>query len=222
MAIFSRLVDLLKANINDMIDKAEDPEKMLKQIIIDMEEQLQKATQGLGQIMASERQAKKQLEAAQAESALWEERAKTALKAGNQELAQKAVESKLKSDANMTQYQKMHDELANQVETVREQVNLLKAKLEEARSRQAMLVARAQVTQARQGVAKAVGGIDSSGAFSKMDKMEKKIMEEEAKADAQYEISGMDAEKNDPFKQLEKDSAAASEMERLKKELGLS
>jgi len=77
------------------------------------------------------------------------------------------------------------------------------------------------VAEARQGVAKAVGGIDSSGAFSKMDKMEKKIMEEEAKADAQYEISGMDAEKNDPFKQLEKDSAAASEMERLKKELGL-
>ncbi len=221
MAIFTRLVDLLKANINDLIDKAEDPEKMLKQIIIDMEEQLQKATQGLGQIMASERQAKKQLEAAQADSALWEERAKTALKAGNQELAQKAVESKLKSDANVAQYSQMHDELAKQVETVREQVNLLKSKLEEARSRQAMLVARAQVAEARQGVAKAVGGIDSSGAFAKMDKMEKKIMEEEAKADAQYEISGMDAEKNDPFKQLEKDSAAASEMERLKKELGL-
>ncbi len=136
MAIFSRLVDLLKANINDLIDKAEDPEKMLKQIIIDMEEQLQKATQGLGQIMASGRQANKQLEAAKADSALWEERAKTALKAGNQALAQKAVESKLKTDANVTQYQQMHDELAKQVETMREQVNLLKTKLEEARSRQ--------------------------------------------------------------------------------------
>ena len=112
------------------------------------------------------------------------------------------MESKLKSDANVAQYSQMHDELAKQVETVREQVNLLKTKLEEARSRQAMLVARAQVAEARQGVAKAVGGINSSGAFSKMDKMEKKIMEEEAKADAQYEISGMDAERNDPFKQL--------------------
>ena len=127
---------------------------------------------------------------------------KNRAESGQCELAQKAVESKLKSDANVAQYSQMHDELAKQVETVREQVNLLKTKLEEARSRQAMLVARAQVAEARQGVAKAVGGINSSGAFSKMDKMEKKIMEEEAKADAQYEISGMDAERNDPFKQL--------------------
>lgn len=221
MAIFSRLVDVLKANINDLIDKAEDPEKMLKQIIIDMEEQLAKATQGLGQIMASERQAKKQLEAAESESELWEQRAKTALKAGNEGLAKKAVDGKLKADANVAQYQQMHDELEKQVMSVREQVMLLKQKLEEARARQSMLVARAQVAEARQGVAKAVGGIDSSGAFAKMDKMEKKIMQEEAEADAQYEISGMDAEKNDPFKELEKQSAADSEMERLKKELGL-
>ncbi len=221
MAIFSRLVDLLKANINDMIDKAEDPEKMLKQIIIDMEEQLRKATQGLGQIMASERQTKKQLEAAQAESKLWEERAKTALKAGNEELAKKAVDGKLKADTNVAQYQQMHEELEKQVGVVREQVTLLKQKLEEARARQSMLVARAQVAQARQGVAKAVGGIDSGGAFSKMDKMEKKIVQKEAEADAHFEISGLDAENNDPFKQLEKDSAAESEMDRLKKELGL-
>ena len=59
MAIFARLTDLLKANINDLIDRAEDPEKMVKQIIIDMEEQLQLAVQGLGTVMASERQTKK-------------------------------------------------------------------------------------------------------------------------------------------------------------------
>lgn len=221
MAIFSRLVDVLKANINDLIDKAEDPEKMLKQIIIDMEEQLQKATQGLGQVMASERQTKKQLEDAMAQSAQWEERAKTALKAGNEDLAKQAVDSKIKADANVKQYQQMHDELAKQVDTVREQVNLLKSKLEEARSRQAMLSARAQVAEAREGVAKALGGIDASGASAKMDKMEKKIAEKEATADAQFEISGLDAEKNDPFAKLEKDAAADSEMERLKKELGM-
>ena len=221
MAIFSRLVDVLKANINDLIDKAEDPEKMLKQIIIDMEEQLQKATQGLGQVMASERQTKKQLEDAQAQAKVWEDRAKTALKAGNEDLAKQAVDSKLKADANVKQYEQMHDELAKQVDTVREQVNLLKSKLEEARARQSMLVARAQVADARQGVAKALGGIDASGASAKMDKMEKKIAEKEATADAQFEISGLDAEKNDPFAKLEKDAAADSEMERLKKELGL-
>jgi phage shock protein A len=221
MAIFSRLADLLKANINDLIDRAEDPEKMLKQIIIDMEEQLQRATQGFGTVMASERQTKKQLEEAQSQSTLWEERAKTALKAGNEELAKQAVDSKLKADATVQQYRQMHDELSTQVETVREQVNILKQKLEEARARQSMLSARAQVAEAREGVAKALGGIDASGAFAKMDKMEKKIAEKEAQADAQYEISGLDAEKNDPFAKLEKDASANSEMDRLKKELGL-
>lgn len=222
MAIFSRLVDLLKANINDLIDKAEDPEKMLKQIIIDMEEQLQKATQGLGQIMGSERSVKRQLDEAMEQSKMWEERAKTALKAGNEELAKQAVDCKLKADASVKQFQQMHDDLIKQVDTVRDQVNLLKQKLEEARTRQTMLAARAQVADARKGVAKAVGGIDSSGAFAKMDKMERKIEQEEAQADAQYEISGMDTGKDDPYAKLEKDAAAENEMERLKRELGKS
>lgn len=221
MAIFSRLVDLLKANVNDLIDKAEDPEKMLKQIIIDMEEQLKKATQGLGQVMASERQTKKQLQEAQADVALWEGRAKTALKAGNEALAKQAIDSKLKADATVKQFQEMHDQLSKQVDTVREQVNLLKQKLQEARARQSMLIARAQVADARHGVAKAVGGVDSGGAFSKMDKMERKISQQEAEADAQFEISGIDAEQNDPFAKLESESAADSEMARLRKELGL-
>jgi phage shock protein A len=66
MAIFERLSDLLKANVNDMLDKAEDPEKMVKQIIIDMEAQVNSATQALGAAMGSEKQALKQLESAKA------------------------------------------------------------------------------------------------------------------------------------------------------------
>lgn len=221
MAIFSRLADLLKANINDLIDRAEDPEKMLKQIIIDMEEQLQKATQSLGQVMGSERQTKKQLEEAKSNAALWEDRAKTALKAGDEALAKQAVDNKLKADATIKQYQQIHSDISMQVDTVRQQVNILKQKLDEARARQSILIARAQVADARQGVAKAIGGIDSSGAFAKMDKMEQKILQKEAQADVQFEISGINAEQNDPFEKLEAQSAADSEMERLKKELGL-
>ena len=72
MAIFERLSDLVRANINDLIDKAENPEKMVKQIIIDMEDQLRKATQGLGTAMGSLNQVKKQLENAQAQSTEWQ------------------------------------------------------------------------------------------------------------------------------------------------------
>ncbi len=219
MAIFARLTDLLKANINDLIDRAEDPEKMVKQIIIDMEEQLQGAVQGLGSVMASERQMLKQLEESKAESKLWEDRAKSALKSNNEELAKKAVDSKLKADESVKQYEKIHTEIAGQLSILKEQVDILKKKLEEARIRQSMLLARDKVADARKEVSSAVGNLDSSGAFAKMDKMEKKIAEKEAQADAAIEVSGIEAEKNDPFVELEKQTAANDEMARLKEEM---
>ena len=93
MAIFERIGDLERANINDLIDKAENPEKMVKQIIIDMEDQLKKATQGLGTAMGSLTQVKKQLESAQEQSNMWQEKAKNCLEQGNEELAKKALEN---------------------------------------------------------------------------------------------------------------------------------
>jgi len=219
MAIFARLTDLLKANINDLIDRAEDPEKMVKQIIIDMEEQLQKAVQGLGTVMASQRQMAKKLAEAQSESKLWEDRAKSALKEGNEELARQAVDHKLKADSSVETYEKMNNELSSQVDILRQQVDLLKAKLNEARTRQSLLVARDKVADARQEVSKAVGDLDSSGAFAKMDKMERKIAEKEAQADAAFEISGMDAAQKDVFTEMENKKAAEDELARLKQEL---
>ena len=219
MAIFSRLADLLKANINDLIDKAEDPEKMVKQIIIDMEEQLQSAVQGLGSVMASERQMRKQLEAEQSQSKLWEDRAKSALKSSNEELAKQAVDNKLKIDERVKQYQKMHSDVSSQLNILREQVEILKNKLNEARTRQSILIARNTVADARKEVSSAVGNLDSSGAFAKLDKMERKIDEKEAQADAEYEVSGLSAEQNDPFADIEKQKASEDEMARLKEEL---
>ena len=70
MAIFERIADILKANVNDLIDKAEDPEKMVKQLIIEMEEQVEEATRSLGQAMGSQKVAAKELSDAMAEAAL--------------------------------------------------------------------------------------------------------------------------------------------------------
>ena len=87
MAIFERLGDLIRSNINDLIDRAENPEKMVKQIIIDMEEQLRDATAGYATAMGGVNQVRKQMEQAQAQSKEWERKAKMALSAGNEELA---------------------------------------------------------------------------------------------------------------------------------------
>ena len=89
MAIFERISDLVRANINYLIDKAEDPEKMVKQIIIDMEDQIRKSTQSLGTAMGSLNSVKKQLATAQEQSANWQEKARNCLEQGNEELANK-------------------------------------------------------------------------------------------------------------------------------------
>lgn len=192
---------------------------MVKQIIIDMEEQLQNAVQGLGSVMASEREMLKKLKEAKDESELWKGRAKDALKSDNEELAKKAIDKKLTADTSVKQYQKMYDNISSQTEILREQVDLLKKKLNEARARQTMLIARDKVAEARKEVISAVGDLDSSGAFAKMDKMEKKIAEKEAQADAAFDISGMDDAEDDEFEEMENKQAADDELARLKEEL---
>lgn len=216
MSIFTRLGDLLKSNINDLIDKAEDPEKMVKQIIIDMDKELVKSTQALGKAMASERQIEKQLNDAKAKSADWESKAKAAIAAGDQELARKAVAEKVKADENVAKFQQMYDTVAAQTAAIKTQVEELKSKLEDAKSRQAMLIARSQMADTQKDLAESLGGIGSSNAFAKMDKMEEKISRKEAEAQAFSDISGVSTASNtDPFEDLEKNQKIEAELARL-------
>ena len=200
MAIFERISDLVRANINDLIDKAEDPEKMIKQIIIDMEDQLRKSTQSLGTAMGSLNQVKKQLEGAQEQSNMWQSKAKTCLEQGNEELAKQALDNKVKQDQMVSK-------------------DVLKSKLEEARSKQAMLVARSQMADAQAQMAKTLGNMDSKSAFAKMEKMEQKIEQKESQADALSEVSGVQESENDPFAKADHDKAVNDELEKLKKEM---
>ncbi|MBR1764368.1 MAG: PspA/IM30 family protein [Ruminococcus sp.] len=219
MAIFQRIGDILKSNINDLLDKAEDPEKMVKQIIIDMEKEQEKCTNALGQAMGSQRQLGKQLEKAKAESASWENKAKAALAQGNTDLAKMALQRKVTADNQVTQYQQMYDTATAQVNTIKGQVDALKMKLDEARSKQSMLIARSKMADAQKNLAKTLGNMDSSSAFSKLDKMEEKIEAKEAQAEAFSDLAGVSNEP-DPFAQLEQDSAVDAELARLMAEMG--
>ena len=219
MGIFQRLSDILKSNVNDLIDRAEDPEKMVKQIIIDMQKELNNSTQALGKAVASERIAKKQYDQAAAD---WESKAKAAIAAGDEELAKKALANKVKADKDTAQYKEMYDTISQQTETIRTQVEVLKSKLEEAKSRQAMLIARSQMADTQKALANATGGFDSSSASEKFSRMEEKIERKEAEAQAFADIAS-DTGSNDAeeFEKLENDSKVNSELERLKAEMGL-
>lgn len=221
MGIFARLSDLLKANVNDLVDRAEDPEKMVKQIILDMQKELGTSTQALGKAVASERMAEKQYKNAVATSKKWEDNAKAALNAGDTELAKKALANKVKVDEDVTNYKEMYETISNQTDAIREQVELLKSKLEEAKSRQAMLIARSQMADTQKNLAKSLGGMDSSSSFDKMNKMEDKIVRKEAEAQAFAEIAGSDLDSGeDEFTKLQTDSKVDNELQRLMAEMG--
>ena len=220
MGIFSRIGDLLKANINDLIDRAEDPEKMVKQIISDLQKDVQQSTQALGKAMASERIAKRQYENAVKTSADWEAKAKAALAAGDVDLAKKALSHKVSADAEVESYQKMYEQIAAQTAQIREQVETLKSKLEEAKSRQAMLVARSQMAKTQKNLAQTVGGMDSSSALDKFDRMEQKVTQQEAEAAAFSEIAGSDSADAKTFEQLLPDMDVDTELQRLMSEMG--
>ena len=106
-----------------------------------------------------------------------------------------------------------------QVNEIKTQVDVLKQKLEEARSKQAMLVARSRMADAKSQMAKTLGGMDSKSAFAKMDKMEEKISQKESQADAFSEVSGIQESESDPFAQMDKENSINAELEKLKNEM---
>ncbi|MDO4404054.1 MAG: PspA/IM30 family protein [Atopobiaceae bacterium] len=221
MAIFSRIADILKANINDMIDKAEDPEKMVKQLIIEIEQDVDEATQALGQAMGAQKMAAKELADAMAKSADWNDKAKLALKAGNEELARKALECKVGVDAQIEPLQKSYDEISANVNKMKDQVQTLRMKLDEARARQQVLIARSKMADAATEVAASINTTNIDSAFAKLDKLERKVVEKESIAEAYGDLSTAEVDANAQFAQMQHNAAIDSELERLKAEMGM-
>lgn len=219
MGIFGRISDIFKANINDALDGAEDPSKMIKLMVVEMQESISKATSGLATAMAQEkkleRDYKKHAQAAQQ----WEQKAMQALSAGNEDLARKALAKKAESEGQANQYKGMYDQAASTTGKLKSQVDMLKSKLSEARMKESTLQARSEAAKAQKEIAKNVGSLDFSSSFAKFDKFEEKILKQEAEAEAFAELSGGDVALEDDFKMLEQNSAVDDDLARLRAKL---
>jgi phage shock protein A len=220
MGIFGRITDIFKANVNDTLDKAEDPEKMLKQMIIEMEESVNKATLAVANSIANEKSLERKLEKAVGESRDWEQKAVQALGAGREDLAKAALEKKAISDRNQTDLRPIYEQAKGTANKMREQLNSLKAKLEEARARQGTLIARSQAAKAQKQIAQSFSGVGSD-AFSKFDKYESKIETLEAQAEAFEQIGGNDVKLEDEFKRLGSSATVESDLLALKAKMGM-
>lgn len=219
MGIFARITDIFKANINDLLDKAEDPEKMIKQMVIEMEESVNKTTLAVAQAIANEVSLQKKLEKARKDSIEWEGKAMQALTASRDDLAKAALERKALAERNQTDLVPLYEQAKATTANLRLQLDKLKAKLDEARMRQSTLIARSQAAKAQKQIAQAMSGVGSD-AFSKFDKFEQKIEKLEAEAVAFEQLAGENTSLDDQFKQLES-SSVDSELLALKAKMGL-
>ena len=214
-SIFSRITDIFKANINDILDKAEDPEKMIKQMVIEMEEAVNKATTAVGAAIANEKMLERQQAEKKKQLTQWQQRAIKAVNAGRDDLARQALEKKNMFEKAATDLDAPLAEAKKTAVTMRSQLEQLKAKLDEARVRQGTLIARHQAAKAKKQISSSIAGI-GDGALANYDKYEQKVLTAESEAEAMAELAGDTTSLDDEFAKLEAGDSVEEELALLK------
>ncbi len=219
-SIFKRISDVISANLNDLIDRVEDPERMIKQIIREMEENISKAKEGVIEAIASEKQLQKELEQHQRQSAEWQKKAEEALQVNKEELARAALIRKKEHDNLIKALEPSWEAAKNTSERLKTQLHALEAKLEEARRKRSTLVARQRAAEARQHMDKTLAnfqtGLDAQANFARM---EDKVTEMEARAEAAAELNGDASQLEKDFLAMEVEQEVEDELAALKRKV---
>lgn len=223
MGIFSRLAQLIQSNLNDLISRSEDPEKMLNQVVLDMSNQLVEAKKQVAASIADEKRLAKQLEQETASAQEWERRAMMALRAGNEALAKEALARKRESDELAATYRDQWTKQSTSVEQLKKALRLLNDKIEEAKRKKNVLIARKKRAEAQKAIQETMSGLNDQSAFATFDRMAEKVDQIEAEADAQTELADAFAgdELASQFSHLEQTRSADDDLVALKRKMGI-
>ena len=224
MGIFSRIGTLLKANINDLISRAEDPEKILNQLILDMREQLIEAKKQVAVAIADEKRLKKQLDKELNLAREWEKKAIMAVRAGRDDLAKEALMRKSEHDKLATEFQGQWEMQKKAADQLREALRRLNNKIDEAKRKKNLLIARQKRAKAQKTIQETLSGLNDSSAFDAFDRMEEKITRMEAEAEAGAELAEEMTGDTlaDQFANLEANSAQDDALAALKAKIGMT
>jgi phage shock protein A len=219
MGIFARLSDIIASNVNALLDKAENPEWLIGQVIREMEDALGKAKRYAATAIAAERRLGRELEQNRSQADFWKAKAREALAASREDLARKALARKKEHDDLIGSLEIQYAEALQTGARVRTALRALEARLAEARRKQRSLLARHRAAQARVEIQKFVGtGVADFGASqAKWDRLEQRLEDFEDDLAAQAELNGgagVEAE----FAALDRQQAIDDELEALKRE----
>jgi phage shock protein A len=223
MGIFDRFSTVLRSNINDLISRAENPEKMLNQLIIDMKGQLARAKQEVAGAIADEKKIQSDAEGMKKQADEWERRAMLAVEQGRDDMAKQAL---MRYNENLQGAQQLHETWVKskaETEALKLSLRQLNDKIEEAKRKKNILVARAKRAEAQQRIQETMSGMSDRSAFESFERMTEKIEQNERKAIAaaelQEEFSGDTLAKQ--FESLEYKGSSDQQLLELKQRMGL-
>lgn len=218
MGIMDRLSRLLRANVNEMLDRAEDPEKMLDQMLRDMETNISAARSQVAGMIAQEKELEADLREVRELSGEWQAKATRAVEAGKDDLAREALRRKKDNDESATIYDQQLAAQRQTLDRMKQQLQSLESKYQSTMNQRDTLIARGRRARAQQQVADTVSTFSPMDPTADLDRIERKIRGKEAMAEATIEMhdDSLDAQ----FAELEYDSDVEAELEALKAGLG--
>ena len=217
MGIFSRFTDIINANLNAILDKAEDPEKMVRLIIQEMEETLVEVRTQSAKLIADKKELGRRTQRLTREAEQWERKAEIALNKDREDLARAALKEKSTADETVTTIESDLEIVEINLEKLSGDIGQLQQKLVDAKSRQKALILRGRTAKSRMGVKRQLHDVDLDEAMNKFDRYERRIDDLEGEIEA-YDLGQRNLA--DEIAELESDEKVDGELAKLKARLG--
>ncbi len=218
MGLLQRIWRVIRSNVTGLVQKAEDPEKILEQAVADMQEDLVKLRQAVAQAIASQKRIERQVSQAQNNAEEWKKRAQLALEKGNEELAREALTRRKNYQQTAENLQGQLSQQSQVIDKLKSDMRKLESKISEAKNKKDMYIARARSAEANQRVNEMLGGLDTSNSLSAFEQMEEKINDMEASAEAAQELNQDSLEQQ--FASLEQGGDVDAELAEMKQSQG--
>ncbi|NJO49368.1 MAG: PspA/IM30 family protein [Leptolyngbyaceae cyanobacterium RM2_2_4] len=190
MGLFDRVSRVVRSNLNAAVSAAEDPEKILEQAIIDMQEDLVQLRQAVAGAIASQKRMQQQYNQAQSEANNWQQRAQLALQKGDENLAREALSRKKVQTETAGALKTQLDQQSATVDTLKRNLIALEGKISEAKTKKDMLKARASAAKANEQLQGTMSSLNTSSAMGAFERMEEKVLQMEARSQAASELAG--------------------------------
>ena len=220
MGIFSRMTDIINSNINSMLDQAEDPQKMIRLIIQEMEDTLVEVRSSSARVLADRKAAARRLEQIQAEAVAWEDKAKLAVIKGREDLARAALQEKYAIEEEVALVEAELQATDEHIAQLNEEVGQLQQKLTDARAKQKALLMRSKTVESRIKVKRQMQREKLDDAFQRFEHFERRMDNLEGQLEAMDIGREVPPDLAAEIDALQEDERINDELQRLKSELG--